>query len=142
MPFADTWMKLEMHTEWSKSERGKQISYINTHTHIYIYIYIWNLEKWYRWTYLQGRNRDTDVENKCIDTARERRVGWIGRLELTSVHYGYYWVLGSRRSPGEGMTTHSSILAWRIPRTEEPGGPQSMESQRIGHDWATNTFTI
>ena len=35
------------------------------------------------------------------------------------------------------MTTHSSILTWRIPWTEEPGGIQSMESQRIGHDRAT-----
>ena len=34
----------------------------------------------------------------------------------------------------EGMATHSSILAWRIPWTEEPGGLQSIESQRIGHD--------
>ena len=32
------------------------------------------------------------------------------------------------------MTTHSSILAWRIPWTEEPGGLQSMGSQRVGHD--------
>ena len=32
------------------------------------------------------------------------------------------------------MATHSSILAWRIPRTEEPGGLQSMGSQRVGHD--------
>ena len=39
------------------------------------------------------------------------------------------------------MVTHSSILAWRIPRTEEPGGLQSMGSQRVGHDKATNTFT-
>ena len=31
----------------------------------------------------------------------------------------------------EGMATHSSILAWRIPWTEEPDGPQSMESQRV-----------
>jgi len=37
------------------------------------------------------------------------------------------------------MTTHSSILAWRIPRTEDPGGLQSMGSQRVGHDRATNT---
>ena len=35
---------------------------------------------------------------------------------------------------------HSSILAWRIPWTEEPGGLQFMESQRVGHDWITNTF--
>ena len=32
------------------------------------------------------------------------------------------------------MATHSSILAWRIPRTEEPGGLHSMKSQRVGHD--------
>ena len=32
------------------------------------------------------------------------------------------------------MATHSSILAWRIPRTEELGGLQSMGSQRVGHD--------
>ena len=40
---------------------------------------------------------------------------------------------GSGRSP-EGMATHSSIHAWRIPWTEEPGGLQSMGSQRVGHD--------
>ena len=41
---------------------------------------------------------------------------------------------GSRSSP-EGMATHSSILAWRIPWTEEPGGLQSMEWQRVRHNW-------
>ena len=39
------------------------------------------------------------------------------------------------------MATHSSILAWRIPWTEEPGGLQAMGSQRVGHDCATNTHT-
>ena len=34
----------------------------------------------------------------------------------------------------KGVGTHSSILAWRIPQTEEPGGLQSMGSQRVGHD--------
>ena len=37
------------------------------------------------------------------------------------------------------MATHSSILAWRIPWTEEPGGLQSMGSQRVRHDQVTNT---
>ena len=50
------------------------------------------------------------------------------------------WV---RRIPlEEGRATHSSILAWRIPWTVEPGGLQSMGSQRIGYDWATNTFIL
>ena len=35
-------------------------------------------------------------------------------------------ILGLGRSPGEGIATHSSILAWRIPWTEEPGGLQSL----------------
>ena len=43
-------------------------------------------------------------------------------------------ISGLGRSPGEGMTTHSSILAWRIPRTEESGGLQSMGSHRDGHN--------
>ena len=34
----------------------------------------------------------------------------------------------------EGMATHSGILAWRIPRTQEPGGLQSIWSQRVEHD--------
>ena len=35
------------------------------------------------------------------------------------------------------MTTHSNILAWKIPWTEEPGGLQSMALQKVGYDWAT-----
>ena len=45
--------------------------------------------------------------------------------------------LGQEDPLEEEMTTHFSILAWRIPWTEEPGGLQSMGSQRVGHDWAT-----
>ena len=47
-----------------------------------------------------------------------RSLGWEGTLE-------------------KGMATHSSILAWRIPWTEEPGWLQSMGSQRVGHNHAT-----
>ena len=42
--------------------------------------------------------------------------------------------LGQEDPLEEGMPTHSSILAWRIPWTEEPGGLQSMGSLRVGHD--------
>ena len=40
------------------------------------------------------------------------------------------------------MATHSSILAWRISWTGEPGGLQSTGFQKVGHDRATNTFTF
>ena len=42
--------------------------------------------------------------------------------------------LGQEDPLEEGITTHSSILAWRIPWTEDPGGLQSMGSQRVRHD--------
>ena len=42
--------------------------------------------------------------------------------------------LGQENPLEEGMTTHSTILAWRIPWTKEPGGLQSMGSQRVRHD--------
>ena len=48
----------------NQSEREKEISYINIH--------MWNLGKWYRWSYLQSRNRDTDEENKCMDTKGQK----------------------------------------------------------------------
>ena len=40
---------------------------------------------------------------------------------------------GQDRSSKKGMVTHSSILAWRIPWTEKPGGLWSLGSQRVGH---------
>ena len=53
------------------------------------------------------------------------------------------WVpsLGGEDPLETGMAAHSSILAWRIPWTEEPGGLQSMGLQRVRHNW-TNTFTF
>ena len=48
-------------------------------------------------------------------------------------------ILGREDPLKKEMATHSSILAWRTPWTEEPGGVQSMGSQRVGHDRATFT---
>ena len=69
-------------------------------------------------------------------------------LELRNIYLSMYqmvknppamwetWVrsLGWEDTLEEGMVTHPSILAWRIPMKEESGGLQSMGSQRIGHD--------
>ena len=54
------------------------------------------------------------------------------------------WSLGQEDPLEEGMATHSNILAWRIPWTEEPAGLQFMGSQKVRHVWAdtcTNTHT-
>ena len=52
------------------------------------------------------------------------------------------WSPGWEDPLEKGKATHSGILAWRIPWTGEPGGLQSMGSQRVRHDWATNTHII
>ena len=51
------------------------------------------------------------------------------------------WSMGQEDPLEEGMATHSSILAWRIPRTKEPGGLQSMGSQRVEHNWSDIVHT-
>ena len=50
--------------------------------------------------------------------------------------------LGQEDPLEKGMATHSSILAWRIPWTEEASGLQSMGLQRVGHNLVTNMFTL
>ena len=49
---------------------------------------MWNPEKWYRWTYFQGRKRDADVGNRCLNrpSGSRGRPWWIGRLGLTYTH--------------------------------------------------------
>ena len=51
------------------------------------------------------------------------------------------WYLGWEDPPEREMVIHSSILVFKIPWTEESGGLHSIESQRVQHDWVTNTYT-
>ena len=60
-------------------------------------------------------------------------VAWMVKNLLT-IPETWVLFLGQEDPLEKGMATHSSILAWRIPWTEEPGGLHSMGSQRVGHD--------
>ena len=60
---------------------------------------------------------------------------------LPATRETWVWSLGWEDPLEEDMATHSSILAWRIPMEEEPGGLQSMGSQRVRHDWVTKPST-
>ena len=59
---------------------------------------------------------------------------------LPAMQEAQVWSLGQEDPLEKGMATHSSVLAWRIPWTEEPGRLQSMGLQRVGHSWETNTY--
>ena len=63
-------------------------------------------------------------------------------MSLPAVRETWVGSLGWEDPLEKEMATHSSILAWEIPRMEEPGRLQSMGSQRIGHDWATSLFFL
>ena len=52
------------------------------------------------------------------------------------------WSLGQEDPLEKEMATHSSILAWEIPATEEPGGLQSRRLQRVRHDWGPEHMTV
>ena len=56
---------------------------------------------------------------------------------LSAMRETRVWSLVWEDALNKGMATHSSILAWRIPWAEEPGGLQSMGTQRARYDWAT-----
>ena len=62
---------------------------------------------------------------------------WLGGKESTCNEGNVSSIPGLKDPLEEGMATHSRILAWKIPWTEEPGMLQSMELQRVRHDWDT-----
>ena len=57
---------------------------------------------------------------------------------LPTMQDTWVWSLGQEDPLEKEMAIHSSTLAWKMPWTEEACGLQSMESQRVGHDWATS----
>ena len=66
-------------------------------------------------------------------------VSWIHRQILYHCATWEVWLIILYKKQSEkAMAPHSSTLAWKIPRTEEPGGLQSMGLLRVGHDWATS----
>ena len=84
-------------------------------------------------------------EKNGVGWCRGHRVGRIFWYQLAqmvknlpAMQETQVWPLGREDPLEKGMATHSTILAWRIPWTEEPGVLQSVGLQRAGHDWATN----
>ena len=73
-------------------------------------------------------------------SVHQNHLGGFPGKESVARQETWIWSLGQEDPLEKGMATHSSILPWRIPCTEEQGRLQSMEWQRVGHDWATNTF--
>ena len=75
------WVELESVIQSKVSQKEKK-KYINA--------YIWHLERWYWWTYFQGRNRDTDIENELVDTMGEEEGGMSWERSIWHIYTTMY----------------------------------------------------
>ena len=110
--------------------------------------YCQTISKWpYHFTFLsffrkkivvKNINKKSTLFNKCLSLQYMSQMG----NSLPEMREIQVWSLGQEDPLEKGMATHSSILACRVPWTEEPGGLPSMGLQRVGHDWGTRFFTV
>ena len=80
----------------------------------------------------------TPLQHSCLENPRDGGAWWAAvhgvaksRTRLSDFTFPFHF-----HALEKEMATHSSVLAWRIPGTEEPGGLPSMGSHRAGHDWS------
>ena len=87
---------------------------------------------------------NSEIDRKFKPDYEDNRASLVAQMVKNMPAVQETWVqsLGPEDPLEKGMATHYSILAQRISWTEEPGGLQSMGSQRVRHDWVTNTFTF
>ena len=83
------------------------------------------------------------MQEKCSTSYSDKRASLLSQMVKNppAMQETKVWSLGQEFPLEKEMATHSSILAWRIPWTEESGRHQSMGSQRVAYDWTTNTQT-
>ena len=74
------------------------------------------------------------LQTKYQVTLKRKTLGEIVGAQLPSSSFPLIYFLISPKLLEKEMATHSSILAWRIAWTEQPGGLKSMDSQRVGHN--------
>ena len=85
-----------------------------------------------------GEGNGTPLQYSCLESPMDRGAWWAAvhgvtksRTRLNDFTFTFHF-----HALEKEMATHSSVLAWRIPGTGEPGGLQSMRSHRVGHDWS------
>ena len=86
--------------------------------------------------YCSGEGNGTPVQYSCLENPMDGGACWAAihgvtksRTRLSGFTFTFHF-----HAPEKEMATHSSVLAWRVPGTGEPGGLPSMGSHRVGHD--------
>ena len=85
-----------------------------------------------------GEGNGTPLQYSCLESPRDRGAWWAAvhgvaksRTRLSDFTFTFHFDALEKE-----MAIHSSVLAWRIPGTGEPGGLPAMGSHRVGHDWS------
>ena len=85
-----------------------------------------------------GEGNGNPLQCSCLENPRDEGAWWAAVYGVAQSRTRLKRLSGSSSSSGEltekAMALHSRTLAWKIPWTEEPGGPQSMGSLRVGYD--------
>ena len=98
-------------------------------------VWSWHKKRTHRSTEQRRESRSELTHERSITLGLPRWCSWHrARLPMQETEETQVESLGQEDPLEEGMATHSSILAWRIPRTGEPGGLQSTGLQRVRHD--------
>ena len=91
--------------------------------------------------YLTGEGNGNPLQYSCLGNPRDRGAWWAAvhgvarsRTRLNDFTFTFHF-----HALEKEMATHSSVLAWRIPGTGQPGGLPSMGSHRVGHNWSDLT---
>ena len=85
-----------------------------------------------------GEGNGTPLQYSCLENPMDGGAWWAAvrgvsksRTQVSDFTFTFHF-----HALEKEMATHFSVLAWRIPGTGEPGGPPSMGSHRVGHDWS------
>ena len=93
------------------------------------------------WTHIvpvTGEGNGTPLQHSCLENPMDGGAWWaaVHRVANSQTKLSDFTFTFHFHALEKEMATHSSVLAWRIPGTGEPGGLPSMGSHRVGHDWS------
>ena len=88
--------------------------------------------------YIMSRAYTTPLQYSCLKNPMDRGAWWaaLPRVARSQTRLSDFTFTFHFHALEKEMATHSSVLAWRIPETGEPGGLPSLGSHRVGHDWS------
>ena len=106
------------------------------HIYIYIYIYIYTHTHTHIHSTQIREGDGTPLQHSCLENPMDRGAWWaaVHEVDRSWTRLSDFTFTFHFHSLEKEMATHSSVLAWRIPWMEKPGGLPSMGSHRVGHD--------